>query len=86
MDNKERFELNDDELDSVVGGVNVGDSVKVDSKMIRYCPGCGKLAMVFTGTVVGKTYYEKGGFYFFDVRSNCCGYVERATEYVCSGN
>ena len=30
MDNEERFELNDEELDKVVGGIDVGDRVKVN--------------------------------------------------------
>jgi len=76
-------ELDDDELDAVVGGVSVGKHVKMDSRMVRYCPGCGKLASVVTGTVVGKMYYEKGGCCFVDVRSDCCGYVERALESIC---
>ena len=65
MDENKRFELSDDELDQVVGGVSVGDRVKMDSRMVRYCPGCGKLASVVYGTVVGKMYYEKGGFFLY---------------------
>jgi len=84
MDENKKFELSDDELDNVVGGVSVGDRVKLDSRMVRYCPGCGKLASIVTGTVVGKMYYEKGGYNFIDVKSDCCGYVERAVESVCS--
>lgn len=84
MDENKRFELSDDELDRVVGGVSVGDRVKMDSRMVRYCPGCGKFASVVTGTVVGKMDYEKGGFYFVDVKSDCCGYVDRALESICS--
>lgn len=86
MDEHKRFELSDDELDQVVGGVSVGDRVKADARMVRYCPGCGKLASSVTGEVVGKTYYEKGGYYFVDVKSDCCGYVERALESICSAN
>lgn len=86
MDENNKFELSDEELDNVVGGVSVGDRVKVDSHMVRYCPSCGKLASVVTGTVVSKTYYEKGGCYFVDVKSDCCGYVERAVESICSAN
>ena len=84
MEENKKFELSDDELDEVVGGVSVGDHVKMDSCMVRYCPGCGKLASVVTGTVVGKTYYEKGGYYFVEVKSDCCGHVERALEAICS--
>lgn len=84
MDENKKFELSDEELDQVVGGVSVGDNVKMDSRMLRYCPGCGKLASIVTGTVISKMYYEKGGYYFVDVRSDCCGHVERALESICS--
>ena len=68
MDNKERFELNDDELDNVVGGISVGDRVLVNTRTVRYCPNCAKLPIKYTGTAVGKTYYENGGHYFIDVK------------------
>ena len=84
MDENKKFELSDDELDQVVGGVSVGDNVKMDSRMVRNCPGCGKLASIVTGTVIGKTYFEKGGYYFVDVKSGCCGHVERALESIFS--
>lgn len=84
MDENKKFELSDEELDQVVGGVSVGDNVKMDSRMLRYCPGCGKLASIVTGTVISKMYYENGGYYFVDVRSDCCGHVERALESICS--
>ena len=83
-DENKKFELNDEEPDRVVGGVSVGERVKMDSRMVRYCPGCGKLASVVTGTVIGKMYYEKGGYYFVEVKSDCCGYVERALESICT--
>ena len=84
MDNEERFELNDEELDKVVGGIDVGDRVKVNAGSVRYCPGCGKLAMKFNGTVVGKRYYEAGGHYFIEVKADCCGHVERCADFACS--
>lgn len=72
-------------LDQVVDGVSVGDHVKMDSRMVRYCPGCGQLTSVVSGTVVGKMYYEKGGYYFVDVKSDFC-YVDRAVKSICSAN
>ena len=68
----------------MVGGVSVGDRVKVNARVIRYCPGCNRLAPIVTGTVVDKMYYEKGGYYLVNVKSDCCDYVERAMESVCS--
>jgi len=84
MDKNKNLELSDEELDNVVGGVSVGDNVKMDSRMVRYCPGCGKLASIVTGTVIGKMYYENGGCYFVEVKSDCCGHVERALESICT--
>lgn len=84
MENKEHFELNDEELEKVSGGISTGDRVLVDTRMIRYCPNCSRLVTKFEGTVVGKTYYEKGGFYLIDVKSDCCGYIERAADFTCT--
>ena len=84
MDNKERFELNDEELENVVGGVSVGDRARVNARVIRYCPGCNRLATIVNGTVIDKMYYAKGGYYLVNVKSDCCGYVERAVESACT--
>ena len=83
MDNKERIELSDEELDKVVGGIDVGDRVKVDTRTTQYCPGCGKLSMIIYGTVVGKQYYEAGGHYFINIQSDCCGYVQKCADFSC---
>lgn len=83
MDNKEHIEMTDEELDQVVGGFSVGDRVKVNSSMICYCPGCGKLHMVACGTVVATMWYEKRQHYFVDVKADCCGYIIRATDSAC---
>ena len=45
MEENKKIELNDEELEIVVGGFAIGDHVKVDARRVRYCPGCGKLAM-----------------------------------------
>ena len=71
-------------VEDQLSGVSGGNHVKMDSRMVRYCPGCGKLASVVTGKVVDKMFYEKGGCYFVDVQSDCCGHVERALESICS--
>lgn len=84
MEENKKIELNDEELDKVVGGIAVGDRVQVNTRMIRYCPGCSRIASVFYGEVIGKAYYEKGGHYFVDIKSDCCGYVERAADFICT--
>ena len=83
MDNKERIEMTDEELEQVVGGFSVGERVKVSSHMICYCPGCGKLQTVAYGTVVATHWYEKGQHYFVDVKADCCGYSIRAIDAAC---
>lgn len=84
MEENKRFELTDDELDNVVGGAAIGDRVQMDARMIRYCPGCHRLARIVKGTVVDRMYYEKGGYYLVNIKSDCCGYVERAMESSCT--
>ena len=83
MDDKKKIELNDEELEKVVGGFEIGDHVRANARMIRYCPGCGKLAMYSYGTVVGKTWYERDQLYFLDIKTDCCGHVERRADFAC---
>jgi len=84
MDKRNCFELNDDELDKVVGGIDVGDRVKVDCHMICYCPGCGRGYTSFYGTVTGKNWYEKNKHYILMVKADCCGYESRAVDFICT--
>ena len=51
MEENRKIELNDAELENVVGGVSVGDRVKINTRMVQYCEGCGKLAMMIYGKV-----------------------------------
>ena len=83
LDKNISAELSDEELDQVVGGVSVGDRVKMDSYMVRYCPGCGKLAMYSYGTIVGKTWYEREQHYFLDIKTDCCGHIEKRADFAC---
>ena len=66
-------ELNDDQLDTVVGGYSIGDKVLCSYDSIRYCPGCGRLLKNFEVTidgVVGKMY---DGTMVYEVTYSCCG-------------
>ena len=38
MNDNKKIELNDEELEIVVGGFAIGDHVKVDARRVRYCP------------------------------------------------
>ena len=42
LNHEEPLELNDDELDTVVGGYSVGDKVRCNRWSVEYCPHCGK--------------------------------------------
>lgn len=53
MDVNKRFELSDDALDQVVGGVSVGDTVTCSSDMIAYCSNCGRLLKNYSVTITG---------------------------------
>ena len=83
MNDNKKIELNDEELEKVVGGFAIGDHVKVNCRRVRYCPGCGKLAMYSYGTVVGKTWFEKRQHYFLDIKMDCCGYVDSVGDSAC---
>ena len=62
-------ELNDAELNQVVGGYDVGDTVRCSATEIAYCSNCGRLLKNYeatiTGVLDGKTIYW--------VTRNCCG-------------
>ena len=83
MEENKKIEMTDEELETVVGGFNIGDHVRANARSIRYCPGCGKLAMYSYGTVLGKTWYERDQLYFLDIKTDCCGYVERRADFAC---
>ena len=83
MEDNKKIEMNDAELEKVVGGFNIGDHVVANARMIRYCPGCGKLAMYSYGTIVGITWYEKEQHYFLDIKTDCCGHIERRADFAC---
>ena len=83
MEENKKIEMTDEELDHVVGGFKIGDHVMANARMIRYCPGCGKLAMYSYGTVVGIEWYEKNQHYFLDIKTDCCGHVERRADFAC---
>jgi len=84
MDDNKRFELNDEELENVVGGFEIGDHVVAHSySLTYYCPGCGKLATYAYGTVIGKEWYEREQHYWLIVKYDCCGYIAKRADFAC---
>ena len=65
-------ELDDDMLDTVVGGVEIGDTVTCSKSAIEYCSGCGKLLKNYQATIVGVRGVLDGNTIYWITR-NCCG-------------
>ena len=78
MDNNEKMmdmpmgELDDDALDTVSGGLSVGDTVNIRSSTISYCPGCGRLLTNYYATITGVRGVLDGHTVYWITR-NCCG-------------
>ena len=53
MEDNKKFELNDEELDNVVGGVSIGDTVLCSHADIVYCSNCGRLLKNYSVTITG---------------------------------
>lgn len=66
-------ELSDDELDAVVGGYGVGDTVTCSRDVIDYCPNCGRLLKNYSATITGVRGVLDGHTLYWVTR-NCCGY------------
>ena len=65
-------ELDDNMLDTVVGGVAVGDTVTCSKSAIEYCSGCGRLLKNYQATIVGVRGVLDGKTIYWITR-NCCG-------------
>lgn len=72
MNDNMKFELNDDELENVVGGYGVGDTVCCSSSMIDYCSNCGRLLKNYEVTITGVRGVLDGKTIYWVTR-NCCG-------------
>ena len=53
MEENKKFELNDEELDTVVGGYGIGDTVLCSHDDIVYCSNCGRLLKNYSATITG---------------------------------
>ena len=66
-------ELSDEELDQVVGGYGVGDTVRCSHDDIAYCSNCGRLLKNYEVTITGVR-GELNGHTLYWVTRNCCGW------------
>jgi len=66
-------ELSDDELDAVVGGVSIGDTVLCSHSDIVYCSNCGRLLKNYSATITGVRGVLNGHTLYWVTR-NCCGH------------
>ena len=73
MEENKKFELNDEELNTVVGGYGVGDTVTCSRDEIDYCPNCGRLLKNYSATITGVRGVLNGHTLYWVTR-NCCGY------------
>ena len=73
LDKNISAELSDEELDQVVGGVSIGDTVLCSRDDIAYCPNCGRLLKNYEATITGVRGVLDGHTLYWVTR-NCCGY------------
>lgn len=66
-------ELNDEELEQVVGGYAVGDTVICSYDRIDYCSSCGRLLKNYSATITGVRGVLDGHTIYWVTR-NCCGH------------
>ena len=79
MDENKKLELNDDELDNVVGGYGVGDTVTCSADAISYCSNCGRLLKNYEVTITGVRGVLKGKTIYWVTRK-CCGHKSSIIE------
>lgn len=65
-------ELNENELDQVVGGHGVGDKVICSASDIVYCSKCGRLLKNYEATILDVRGVLDGKTVYF-VQRGCCG-------------
>lgn len=72
MDENKKIELNDEELDQVIGGYGVGDTVTCSKDQIDYCPKCARLLKNYKATITGVRGVLDGKTIYWVTRE-CCG-------------
>ena len=71
MEENKNFELNDEELDNVVGGYGVGDTVICSHDQIDYCSNCGRLLKNYSVTITGVRGVLDGHTLYWVTRNRC---------------
>ena len=71
MEDMKKFELNDEELDTVVGGYDVGATVHLRGTDGPYCQ-CGKMLSGYGVTITGVRGVQDGNTVYW-ITYNCCG-------------
>ena len=79
MEENKNIELNDEELDQVVGGVSIGDTVLCSRDDIAYCANCGRLLKNYSATITGVRGVLNGHTLYWVTR-NCCGHKSSIIE------
>ena len=79
MEENKNYELNDEELDTVVGGYGVGDTVLCSHDDIVYCSNCGRLLKNYEVTITGVRGELNGKKLYWVIR-NCCGHRSSIIE------
>ena len=78
------MELNDDLLEHVSGGVDIGDVVNIRSDRIDYCAGCGRLRTNYDATITGVCGVLDGNTVYWVTR-RCCGRKSSVIETCIAG-
>lgn len=73
MENKNSYQLSDNELESVSGGVAIGDTVRASCDRIDYCSNCGRLLKNYEVTITGVRGVLDGHTIYWVTRK-CCGH------------
>ena len=79
MEENMKFELNDEELDTVVGGYGIGDTVLCSHDDIVYCSNCGRLLKNYSTTITGVRGVLDGKTLYWVTRK-CCGHKSSIIE------
>ena len=72
-------ELNDEDLETVVGGVSIGDTVLCSHNDIVYCANCGRLLKNYEATITGVRGVLNGKKLYWVTRK-CCGHKSSIIE------
>ena len=79
MDEMKKVELNEAELEAVVGGYDIGQKVRCSRWSVEYCPRCGKLLRNYEATIAGVRGKLDGKTLYW-VTFDCCGYRTSVSE------